>query len=102
MASKEEKVAEAIAELTENHWFNPAILGRILSDQPLYTIDQIMEMVKWIIHYQDQRYNTERLNGRTSKGLMLAHQLKSEIERAEGYLTGALYRVDANQKIDLI
>ena len=33
---------------------------------------------------------------------MLAHQLKSDIERAEGNLTGALYRVDANQKIDLI
>ena len=102
MASKEQKLAEALAEATESHWFNPAQMARILSDQPIYTLDQIMELVKWIIHYQDQRYNSERLNGRTSKGLMLAHHLKSEIERAQGNITAALYRVDNNQKIDLI
>lgn len=102
MASKEEKVAEAIAELTENHWFNPAIMGRILANQPLYTIDRIMEMVKWIIHYQDQRYNNERLDDVTSRGLMLAHHLKAEIERVDGTISGALYRVDRTEKIDLI
>jgi len=81
MASKEQKLAEALAEATESHWFNPAQMARILSDQPIYTLDQIMELVKWIIHYQDQRYNSERINGRTSKGLMLAHQLKSDISK---------------------
>jgi hypothetical protein len=102
MASKEQKLAVALAEATESHWFNPASMARILSDQPIYTLDQIMELVKWIIHYQDQRYNSERLNNRTSNGLMLAHHLKSEIERVQGNLTGALYRIDPNAKIDLI
>ena len=41
----ETKVVEQIANLTESHWFNGAILGRQLSEQPLYTLDRIMEMV---------------------------------------------------------
>lgn len=77
--SKEQKVAEALAELTENHYFNPAVFGRLLSDQPIYSIDRIMEMVVQIIHYQSLRYETELKNERTSEGLILANELKQVI-----------------------
>jgi hypothetical protein len=77
--SKEQKVAEALAELAENHYFNPAVFGRLLADQPIYSIDRIMEMVVQIIHYQSQRYETELKNERTSEGLILANELKQVI-----------------------
>jgi hypothetical protein len=102
MASKEQKVAEAIAELTESHWFNPAIMGRILSDQPIYTLDKIMDMVKWIIHYQNQRYKVEQVAGRTSEGLLLAHELDTQIKNMGGNNPGLLNKRDTNALIDLI
>ena len=77
--SKEQKVAEALSELAENHYFNPAVFGRLLSDQPIYSIDRIMEMVVQIIHYQSLRYETELKNERTSEGLILANELKQVI-----------------------
>jgi hypothetical protein len=73
--SPADKVADQLVELTENHFFNPAIFGRVLSDQPLYTTDRIMEMVAQIISYQAKRYKTEATNGRTSEGLFLAKEL---------------------------
>jgi hypothetical protein len=70
-----DKVADQLVELTENHFFNPAIFGRVLADQPLYTTDRIMEMVAQIISYQAKRYKTEATNGKTSEGLFLAKEL---------------------------
>jgi len=83
MASKETKVAESLVELTESHWFNPASMARYLSEQPIYTIEQVMELVKWIIHYQDQRYRHELENGRTSEALLLAKELNNHIKDLE-------------------
>jgi len=73
--SPADKVADQLVELTENHFFNPAIFGRVLADQPLYTTDRIMEMVAQIISYQAKRYKTEATNGKTSEGLFLAKEL---------------------------
>ncbi len=70
-----DKVADQLVDLTENHFFNPALFGRKLADQPLYTTDRIMEMVAQIISYQAKRYKTEATNGRTSEGLFLAKEL---------------------------
>jgi hypothetical protein len=70
-----DKVADQLVELTENHFFNPAIFGRVLADQPIYTTDRIMEMVAQIISYQAKRYKTEATNGKTSEGLFLAKEL---------------------------
>lgn len=80
MAGTELKVAEQLANLTESHWFNPAVMARYLSNQPLYTIDRIMEMVIQIIKYQDNQYAVENQNGRTSEGLFLAHQLNKDLQ----------------------
>lgn len=77
--TNETKIANAIADLTENHWFNPAVLGRMLADQPIYTIDRVMEMVAQILHYQNQKYEAEYNNGRTSEGLFLAKELNNQL-----------------------
>ena len=73
--SPADKVADQLVELTENHFFNPAIFGRGLADQPIYTTDRIMEMVAQIISHQAKRHKTEATNGRTSEGLFLAKEL---------------------------
>jgi len=70
-----DKVADQLVDLTENHFFNPALFGRKLADQPIYTTDRIMEMVAQIISYQAKRYKTEATNGRTSEGSFLAKEL---------------------------
>ena len=80
MQPTELKVAELLTNLTESHWFNPAVMARYLSNQPLYTIDRIMEMVVHIIKYQDNQYAVENQNGRTSEGLFLAHQLNKDLQ----------------------
>lgn len=81
--SNEIKIANAIADLTENHWFNPAVLGRMLADQPIYTVDRVMEMVAQILHYQNQKYEAENQNGRTSEGLFLAKELNNQLKIAK-------------------
>jgi hypothetical protein len=76
----ETKVVEQIANLTESHWFNGAILGRQLSEQPLYTLDRIMEMVVHILRNQSIRHKKEAENGITSEGLLLANELYNKLE----------------------
>jgi len=76
----ETKVVEQIANLTESHWFNGAILGRQLSEQPLYTLDRIMEMVAHILRNQSIRHKKEAENGITSEGLLLANELYNKLE----------------------
>jgi hypothetical protein len=76
----ETKVAEQLINLTESHWFNPATLGRYMADQPLYTIDRVMEMIAQTIHYLNKRYGQEQINGRTSEGLLLAAKLDKTIK----------------------
>ena len=83
MKTPEQKVAEQIATLSENHWFNAATMGRYLSDQPIYTLDRIMELVAMIIHYQDLRHTTEGTAGRTSEGLFLANELNKTIKETK-------------------
>ena len=74
------KVAEQLINLTESHWFNPATLGRYMADQPLYTIDRVMEMIAQTVHYINKRYGQEQINGRTSEGLLLAAKLDKTIK----------------------
>ena len=79
MKTTEVKLANDLATATESKWFNPAIMGHILSDQPIYTIDRIMEMVAYIIKYQAGRYKVEHEKGNTSEGLFLANELGKTI-----------------------
>ena len=86
--TREIKVAEDLVNLTEDHWFNPAILARYLTDQPFYTVDRIMELVAQIIRWEANRYNDE-LNtedgiynsGQTSEGLFLANELNQTLNK---------------------
>ena len=76
----EMKVAEQLANLTESHWFNPAVLGRMLSEQPYYTLDRIMELVAHIIRNQSIKHKIEAEAGNTTEGLLLAHELHTQIQ----------------------
>jgi hypothetical protein len=69
------KVAEQLVNLTESHWFNPAILGRYLADQPYYTVDRVMEMIVYIIKEQSRRHDTEVVDDLSSEGILLAREL---------------------------
>lgn len=75
MKTPESKVAEQLVNLTENQWFNPAVFGRYLSEQPHYTIDRIMEMITQILKYNNIRYQHDLEHGQTSEGLILSNEL---------------------------
>ena len=88
MKTREIKVAEQLVNLTEDHWFNPAILARYLTDQPFYTVDRIMELVAQIIRWEANRYNDELdtedgiyNSGLTSEGLFLANELNQTLNK---------------------
>jgi hypothetical protein len=78
--SPEIKVAESLVNLIDDHWFNPNIFGRYLAEQPLYTIDRIMEMVVSIVSEQAKIYNVNLNRGESSEGLMLANELNECIK----------------------
>ncbi len=80
--TREEKLANDIANLVEDHWFNPATVGRILANQPYYTIDRVMEVVAWVIEKQAGRHDDElSKNQPSSEGLWLAKELDKVIDR---------------------
>ena len=78
--SPEIKVAESLVNLIDDHWFNPNIFGRYLAEQPLYTVDRIMEMVVSIVSEQAKIYNVNLNRGESSEGLMLANELNECIK----------------------
>jgi hypothetical protein len=80
MNTPESKLANQIATATEDHWFNPAVIGRLLADQPIYTLDRIMEMVAQIIRAQEIRHDVEWEHGRTSEGLFIAKELNKTLK----------------------
>jgi hypothetical protein len=86
--TREVKVAEQLVNLTEDHWFNPAILARYLTDQPFYTVDRIMELVAQIIRWESNRHKDELTtdtgiynSGQTSEGLFLANELNKTLNK---------------------
>ena len=78
--SPEIKVAESLTNLMDDYWFNPTVFGRYLAEQPLYTIDRIMEMITSIISEQAKVYELLRLKGTSSEGLLLANELNECIK----------------------
>lgn len=80
--SKEIKLADTIANAMEDHFFNPAVLARQLSNQPIYTVDKVMELVSYIIKSVDERREVENSKDSTSKGLILAYNLKKMLDKA--------------------
>jgi len=82
MKTKEEQIGELLANSVEDHFFNPAALGRYLADQPTYTLDRVMEVVAWIIEKQARRYDREvETGGKVSEGLAIAHKLDMVIDK---------------------
>ena len=75
MTSPELKLAEQIANVADNHFFNPGIIAHYLSEQPHYTIDRITELVVHIIRQQAKRHRLDWADGTTSEGLFLANEL---------------------------
>jgi hypothetical protein len=78
--SPELKVAESLVNLTDDHWFNPTVFGRYMAEQPLHTIDRIMEMVVSIISEQAKMYNVYLNRNETTEGLSLANELNECIK----------------------
>ena len=73
MKSVEQKLADDIANAVESHWFNPAVIARILSNQPVYTMDRVMEMVAQIVRTISTRDDE-------SEGVALAKELNNYIK----------------------
>lgn len=74
------KVAESLVNLMDDHWFNPTMFGRYLAEQPLYTIDRVMEMIVSVISEQVKMYEIHKNRGESSEGLMLANELNECIK----------------------
>lgn len=82
MKNKEQQIGELLANSVEDHFFNPAALGRYLAEQPTYTIDRVIEVVAWIIEKQARRYEREIENGgMISEGLAIAYKLDLVIDK---------------------
>ena len=82
MKTKEEQIGELLANSVEDHFFNPAALGRYLADQPTYTLDRVMEVVAWVIEKQARRYDRElETGGAISEGLAIAQKLDLVIDK---------------------
>ena len=82
MKNKEQQIGELLANSVEDHFFNPAALGRYLAEQPTYTIDRVVEVVAWIIENQARRYEREIQNGgQVSEGLAIAYKLDQVMDK---------------------
>lgn len=82
MQSKEQKIGELLANSVEDHFFNPAALGRYLAEQPIYTLDRIVEVVAWVIEKQARRYEREiEQGGQVSEGLVISYKLDKVIDK---------------------
>lgn len=79
MKSKEQKLADDLANVAEDHWFNPAILAHLLSNQPHYTIDRIVEVLAHILKFNSKRYKADFEQGITSEGLFISHELNASL-----------------------
>jgi hypothetical protein len=87
MKTPEQKVAEQLVNLTEDHWFNAASLARYITDQPYYTTDRIMELVAQIIKWGGRRHEDELTpsgiynSNTSSEGLFLANELSKTLDK---------------------
>ena len=82
MKSKERQIAELLCNSVEDHFFNPATLAGYLADQPIYTLDRIMEVVTWVIEKQARRYEREVENGGVvSEGLVISSKLDQVVDK---------------------
>lgn len=80
----EQKLAKQVAEALDNHWFNPALFADIITtDYPVYTQNQLIELVKWVIRYEQRRMQYEWKRGVSSDQLLQADALAESLEGFE-------------------
>jgi len=74
--SKETKIAEQLADTLNDGTVTPSVIANyLITHNSIYTVDRLMELVKWIIKYNALRLRTEWDKGRTSEGLIMADAL---------------------------
>ena len=83
--SQEIKLAEQLINLTEDHWFNPAIMARYMANQPYYTLDRLMELVGQVIKEVSLRHGNNDQDGVESEGTYLANELNEAILQIQEY-----------------
>lgn len=86
MAKKtdEDKIAEQLQAVLDNHWFNPMICASVIVNRfPLYTQDRLMELIKEVIRQQAQNFEGAWEEGYTSEALILSSHLSEVIEQHE-------------------
>ena len=83
--SNEIKLAEQLINLTEDHWFNSAIMARYMANQPYYTLDRLMELVSHIIKEVSLRHGNNDYDGVESEGTYLANELNEAIKQIQEY-----------------
>jgi hypothetical protein len=79
MKTKEQKLADEFANATDDHWFNSAIMAHLLSNQPHFTVDRVMEVVAHLLKFNSKRYKADFEQGVTSEGLFLSNELNSHL-----------------------
>ena len=74
--SNETKIADKLTDALNDGTFSPAVMADyLITNNTLYTIDRIMELVKHLIQYNSIRMRMEWDKGQTSEGLMMADAL---------------------------
>ena len=101
MAKAEEfKAAEKLTSYLNNANFSPAVMANVLTtEHTLYTQDRLMELVRYIIHYNALRFNQEWQNGQTSEGLMLADALSGMVEAKYGMSQNVQDHIDQSPEL---
>lgn len=85
MKANEVKIAEKLADSLNDYTFSPAVMANYLTTHyPIYTQDRLMELVKYLIHYNSIKMRLEWSAGNTSEGLLLADALNDMIEAKYG------------------
>lgn len=75
-------MAEKIANELDNNNFNVSLLANILvNNNPAFTQDRLMELVKYIIKHADSNFLQEWEAGKTSEALFLANVLNETINQ---------------------
>lgn len=78
--SKESKIAEQLADVLNDQTVTPSVIANcLITYNSIYTLDRLMELVKYIIKYNYLNSLTEWDKGNTSEGLLLADLLNQTL-----------------------
>jgi hypothetical protein len=82
--SPEQKLVKQVVEALDNHWFNPALFADIITtDYTVYTQNKLIELIKWIIRFEQRRFQYEWDTGMSSNELLQADALADVLNGME-------------------